>query len=50
MKYLTTVGIKMKKLIFVLSVICASSVLAHSGGTDARGCHHDHIHGGYHCH
>jgi len=22
----------------------------HSGGTDAYGCHHDHIHGGYHCH
>lgn len=23
---------------------------AHSGGTDAYGCHHDRKNGGYHCH
>ena len=25
-------------------------MLAHSGGLDAHGCHHDRKHGGYHCH
>lgn len=23
---------------------------AHSGGTNAAGCHYDHKNGGYHCH
>ncbi len=23
---------------------------AHGGGLDGYGCHHDHKHGGYHCH
>jgi hypothetical protein len=23
---------------------------SHSGGLDANGCHHDYVHGGYHCH
>ena len=25
-------------------------VLAHGGGLDAHGCHHDRKNGGYHCH
>ncbi len=40
----------MKKLILLIAIICTSSAFAHSGRTDSRGCHHDHIHGGYHCH
>ena len=42
----------MKKIVLTLFVLAASTaaVFAHSGGTDAKGCHHDHIHGGYHCH
>ena len=28
----------------------SSAALAHSGGTDSSGCHHDHKRGGYHCH
>ena len=31
-------------------VLTAGPVLAHSGGLDAYGCHHDRKHGGYHCH
>lgn len=27
-----------------------SGALAHGGGLDARGCHHDRKHGGTHCH
>jgi len=27
-----------------------SANLSHSGGTDSKGCHHDHKKGGYHCH
>lgn len=34
--------------IFTLSI--AATATAHSGGTNAQGCHFDHIHGGYHCH
>lgn len=30
--------------------ITSSTVIDHSGGTDASGCHHDHKTGGYHCH
>ena len=26
------------------------SVVSHSGGTDAYGCHNDRKRGGYHCH
>jgi hypothetical protein len=41
----------MKKLL--LAFVLASSfglALAHSGGTDSRGCHHDTRTGAYHCH
>jgi hypothetical protein len=41
----------MRILLIILSVIAgATSALAHSGGTDANGCHQDHQRGGYHCH
>jgi hypothetical protein len=33
----------------VLSLV-TSSVLAHSGGLDRNGCHHDRKRGEYHCH
>lgn len=32
------------------AVVTAGQVLAHSGGLDANGCHHDRKRGGYHCH
>jgi hypothetical protein len=31
-------------------VLTAGPVLAHSGGLDSYGCHHNRKHGGYHCH
>ncbi len=44
----------MKKLIglILLGMIAASSInaFAHSGGTDAQGCHVDHRTGIRHCH
>lgn len=41
----------MKKLFVILAVLALSAVAyAHSGGTDAYGCHHDRATGGYHCH
>lgn len=42
----------MKKLLFLAIVIFCipSQTEAHPGRTDASGCHHDNIHGGYHCH
>lgn len=41
----------MKRLVvgFVL-VVATALAYAHSGGTDAYGCHNDHKTGGYHCH
>lgn len=33
-----------------LLLILAGSASAHSGGTDANGCHHDHKRGTWHCH
>jgi len=42
----------MKKIIlavlFLVSI--STSALAHSGGTDASGCHTNHKTGDYHCH
>jgi hypothetical protein len=41
----------MKKLILIATIALASTVAyAHSGGTDASGCHLDHRTGIYHCH
>ena len=37
-------------LSIALAALFVTGALAHSGGTDRNGCHHDHIHGGYHCH
>ena len=41
-------------LLILLSVLSAdlatAPVLAHPGGRDRYGCHHDRKHGGYHCH
>jgi len=41
----------MKKIaITILAVLLSTTAFAHSGGTDANGCHWDHKNGGYHCH
>jgi len=42
----------MKTLIIgiVVALLGTSAVLAHGGGLDRNGCHHDHKRGGYHCH
>lgn len=41
----------MKKIVIAAIVtLFASVAFAHSGGTDAYGCHTDHKTGGYHCH
>lgn len=42
----------MLKFVFIAvsTVVFATSALAHSGGTDANGCHNDNKRGGYHCH
>ena len=44
----------MKTFILALSALAvlswSSPIAAHSGGTDANGCHRDHKRGGYHCH
>jgi hypothetical protein len=42
----------MQKLLIAL-IVCllgTTAVLAHSGGTDANGCHYNHKTGDYHCH
>lgn len=42
----------MKKVIavIVLGLSVTGTVIAHSGGTDAYGCHKNHKTGVYHCH
>jgi len=40
----------MKTLIAIVLLAASTIVIAHSGGTDAYGCHYDHRTGGYHCH
>ena len=41
----------MKKILLaIIGLAFASSLFAHSGGTDAAGCHYDRKNGGYHCH
>jgi len=42
----------MKKIILLALFIGSFATLsvAHSGGTDSRGCHTDHKTGYYHCH
>lgn len=38
------------RVILIYLLLASSSVLAHSGRTNAYGCHNDNINGGYHCH
>jgi len=42
----------MKKIafIFMISMGMVSNAVAHSGGTDANGCHTNQKTGKYHCH
>lgn len=40
----------MERLLAVVVVLAGAAALAHSGGLDANGCHHDRKRGGYHCH
>jgi hypothetical protein len=44
----------MKKIsavvIAALIAVASVSALAHSGGTDSKGCHRNHKTGDYHCH
>ena len=40
----------MKTLITIALLLASSLALAHGGGTDSSGCHHDRKTGGYHCH
>ncbi len=37
-------------LLAVTVVLTASPGSPHGGGLDAHGCHHNRVHGGYHCH
>ncbi|NKI61769.1 YHYH domain-containing protein [Labrenzia sp. PO1] len=37
-------------LVSILVAIFSTAALAHSGGTDSNGCHHNRKTGGYHCH
>jgi hypothetical protein len=39
-----------KILSLIVLALISGVALAHSGGTDANGCHHDRKNGGYHCH
>jgi hypothetical protein len=51
MRVVGTTENPVKKLIVILATLLATgAVLAHSGGTDRNGCHHDRKNGGYHCH
>lgn len=43
----------MKKIAAVVGValaLVAGYAIAHGGGLDKNGCHHDRKNGGYHCH
>lgn len=41
----------MKRIIAAALIAMSATVAwAHSGGTDAAGCHYNHKTGGYHCH
>lgn len=39
-----------KKLIGITLALACTLALAHGGGTDRNGCHHERSSGGYHCH
>lgn len=40
----------MKKIIVLALMLASGLALAHSGGTDSKGCHRNHKTGDYHCH
>ncbi len=40
----------MKSILLVLSLLFSAFAFAHSGRTDANGCHTNHATGDYHCH
>ena len=40
----------MKTIIAILAALAACSAIAHGGGVDKNGCHHDRKTVGYHCH
>ncbi len=43
--------VKMRLFLLACSFVVFSTLAdAHGGGLDSLGCHHDHKHGGYHCH
>lgn len=42
--------IMFKKLIGLTLALACTLALAHGGGTDRNGCHHERSSGGYHCH
>ena len=37
-------------MLIIAHMLGAAEALAHGGGLDAYGCHHDRTRGGYHCH
>lgn len=39
-----------KAILTALLALASMAALAHSGGTDANGCHRNHKTGDYHCH
>lgn len=40
-----------KNIFTIVSILFfTSTAISHSGGTNASGCHHDRVNGGYHCH
>jgi hypothetical protein len=41
---------KARILALFFMVLFSAGVAAHSGGTNASGCHTNHKTGGYHCH
>lgn len=45
-------SINVRKFAFIVAMMLGTSslVFAHSGGTNAQGCHRNHKTGDYHCH
>lgn len=43
-------NLMIKKLIGLTLALACTLALAHGGGTNSQGCHHERSSGGYHCH
>lgn len=43
-------NIRFVKILFFFSALISSAAIAHSGGTNANGCHTNSKTGDYHCH